>query len=297
MEITLIQKKKHLLLLNRIMRAELKKDIIPTPSKLPEADVNSFFSKLFVKKDDYYIPLKNKMEIKIDEELFKGLIKKPKMKTEKPVEKKEVEKPKEVERTKEESINEFYNVFKLYAVDYIFENLSSVYNTMKTKDSIPFKTLQYTYRDKGLKAFDEISFQKAILNHLLQINKLNMFLDSMKNYKQKKDEIEKTKKDEEERKTNDENEKKFYKALKKYNPDALYIAIQDVEPDVPESKRSDFYKSLKFFVRGNDKWYKNKPFQVALLKELIKSNKLNEFFETLKEIDEFHEEPRTISKR
>ena len=104
MEITLIQKKKHLLLLNRIMRAELKKDIIPTPSKLPEADVNSFFSKLFVKKDDYYIPLKNKMEIKIDEELFKGLIKKPKMKTEKPVQKKEIEKPKEVKKVNKSNL-------------------------------------------------------------------------------------------------------------------------------------------------------------------------------------------------
>jgi hypothetical protein len=79
MDITMMQKKKHLLLLNRIIRAETKKDIIPTPSKLSEAEVNSFFNKLFVKKDDYYVPIKNKMEIKIDEELFKGLIKKPKM--------------------------------------------------------------------------------------------------------------------------------------------------------------------------------------------------------------------------
>ena len=79
MDITMMQKKKHLLLLNRIIRAETKKDIIPTPSKLSEAEVDSFFNKLFVKKDDYYVPIKNKMEIKIDEELFKGLIKKPKM--------------------------------------------------------------------------------------------------------------------------------------------------------------------------------------------------------------------------
>jgi hypothetical protein len=79
MDITMMQKKKHLLLLNRIIRKEAKADIIPTPSKLSEAEVDSFFSKLFVKKDDYYVPIKNKMEIKIDEELFKGLIKKPKM--------------------------------------------------------------------------------------------------------------------------------------------------------------------------------------------------------------------------
>lgn len=79
MDITMMQKKKHLLLLNRIIRKEAKADIIPTPSKLSEAEVDSFFNKLFVKKDDYYVPIKNKMEIKIDEELFKGLIKKPKM--------------------------------------------------------------------------------------------------------------------------------------------------------------------------------------------------------------------------
>jgi hypothetical protein len=79
MEPTIAQKKKHLLLLNRIIRKEAKADIIPTPSKLSEAEVDSFFNKLFVKKDDYYVPIKNKMEIKIDEELFKGLIKKPKM--------------------------------------------------------------------------------------------------------------------------------------------------------------------------------------------------------------------------
>ena len=78
MELSIPQKKKHLLLLNRIMRTELKKDIIPTPSKLTESDVNNYFGKLFVKKDDYYVPIKNKMEIKVDEELFKGLIKKPK---------------------------------------------------------------------------------------------------------------------------------------------------------------------------------------------------------------------------
>lgn len=80
MEPTIPQKKKHLLLLNRIMRAELKKDIIPTPSKLTEADINSYFNKLFMKKDDYYVPVKNKMEIKIDETLFMNLIKKPKVK-------------------------------------------------------------------------------------------------------------------------------------------------------------------------------------------------------------------------
>ena len=76
----MMQKKKHLLLLNRIIRAETKKDIIPTPSKLTEEDVNKYFKMLFIEKDGYYAPIKNKLELKVDEELFKGLIKQPKMK-------------------------------------------------------------------------------------------------------------------------------------------------------------------------------------------------------------------------
>ena len=119
MEPTIAIKKKHLLLLNRIIRAETKKDIIPTPSKLSEAEVDSFFNKLFVKKDDYYVPIKNKMEIKIDEELFKGLIKKPKMAKEaKPMmtkeEKAEEKKQKEESLTKKSAdffISKFINPY------------------------------------------------------------------------------------------------------------------------------------------------------------------------------------------
>lgn len=111
MDLTLMQKKKHLLLLNRIMRAELKKDIIPTPSKLNEAEVNEYFGKLFVKKEDYYyIPIKNKLEIPIDEELFKDVIKKPKTKEEKMTEK-EVQKEKEKEM-KTNLVNMFYKKFE-----------------------------------------------------------------------------------------------------------------------------------------------------------------------------------------
>lgn len=80
-ELTMMQKKKHLLLLNRIMRTELKTEIIPTPSKLNEEEVNDLFKKLFIKKDDYYVPIKSKVELNIDEELFKAL--KPKTKEDK----------------------------------------------------------------------------------------------------------------------------------------------------------------------------------------------------------------------
>jgi hypothetical protein len=83
MDLTMMQKKKHLLLLNRIMRTELKKDIIPAPSKLTEEEINQYFNKLFVKKDNYYVPIKTKTEIMIDEEQFKDLIKRKKTKEEK----------------------------------------------------------------------------------------------------------------------------------------------------------------------------------------------------------------------
>lgn len=110
MDLTMMQKKKHLLLLNRIMRAELKKDIIPTPSKLTEEEVNQYFNKLFVKKDNYYVPIKNKSEIMIDEEQFKNLIKKPKTKEEK-------EMMKEQEKEMSKSISLL--VYKKFEKDFV----------------------------------------------------------------------------------------------------------------------------------------------------------------------------------
>jgi hypothetical protein len=200
MEINMIQKRKHLLLLNRIMRTELKKDIIKTPSKITEDEVDKYFNRLFIKKDDYYVPIKSKIEIKIDEELFKNLIKKPKKKEVKEVEKpkgeevKEVEKPKEeevkeVEKTKEEQINEFYNVFNLYNYDYIYDNLSIIYKK---------KGIAFILNKLKKEMFYNVSIQKQILQTLLMKNKLLSFLNKMKDYKQKKDEPEKTKKFEEE---------------------------------------------------------------------------------------------------
>ena len=97
----MMQKKKHLLLLNRIIRAETKKDIIPTPSKLTEDDINKYFKMLFIEKDGYFAPIKNKVELNIDEELFKGLIKQPKMKEPKVKEPKEPKKTEDKEAMKE----------------------------------------------------------------------------------------------------------------------------------------------------------------------------------------------------
>jgi len=109
-----MQKKKHLLLLNRIMRAELKKDIIPVPSKLTEEEVNQYFQKLFVKKDDYYVPIKNKVSLDIDEELFKDLIKRKKTKEEKITEK-EMNKSKEKEMAKSIALS----IYKKFENDYV----------------------------------------------------------------------------------------------------------------------------------------------------------------------------------
>jgi len=303
MEINMIQKRKHLLLLNRIMRNELKKDIIKTPSKITDEEVDKYFTRLFVKKDDYYIPIKSKIEINIDEELFKNLIKKPKKKEVKEVEKpkekevkkvkevkevekpkeeevkktnekylsipkiisdyalkfnkfrhdnfgdfikslgividskfkvyyelifdesrkyreeiyaedanenflnafdnlikhikkvqnKEVEKPKEevkeVEKPKEEQIKEFYDVFNLYNYDYIYDNLSKIYKK---------KGIAFILNKLKKEMFYNVSIQKQILQTLSMKNKLLYFLNKMKDYKQKKDEPEKTKKFEEE---------------------------------------------------------------------------------------------------
>jgi hypothetical protein len=106
-ELTIMQKKKHLLLLNRIMRTELKTEIITTPSKLTEQEVNDLFKKLFVRKEDYYIPIKSKVELNIDEELFKQL--KPKTKEDK-TKMKEESKMKKEEMEKSVSIS-VYNKF------------------------------------------------------------------------------------------------------------------------------------------------------------------------------------------
>lgn len=126
MDLTMMQKKKHLLLLNRIMRAELKKDIIPVPSKLTEEEVNKYFERLFVKitkgSDDYYIPVKSKVELKIDEELFKGLIKKKKtlaQRTEEKKDEKAMMKEKEKEMTKTMALSAYKKFEKEFVEPYV----------------------------------------------------------------------------------------------------------------------------------------------------------------------------------
>jgi hypothetical protein len=77
------QKKRYVLLFNRIIRREIKKVLIKTPSKLSDQDINEIFDKIFEKKEHYYIPKKNLINIKFNEEEFKTLYKQKKPKVEK----------------------------------------------------------------------------------------------------------------------------------------------------------------------------------------------------------------------
>jgi len=64
--------KSHLLLLNKLHRAEFKKDLIPTPSKLTDDEIKEYFTKLFMKKENYYVP-KGQVSLMIEEEPFRKI--------------------------------------------------------------------------------------------------------------------------------------------------------------------------------------------------------------------------------
>jgi hypothetical protein len=112
------------------MRSELKKDIIPTPSKLTEDDVNKYFKMLFKPLEEegttYYMPIKNKVSLNIDESLFKALIKKPKVKAVKTEEEKKTEK----EMMKEKEKKDEMRYIKL-SVDKIYKDLIKPYIAKK----------------------------------------------------------------------------------------------------------------------------------------------------------------------
>lgn len=114
MDLTIVQKKKHLLLFNRIIREQVKTALIPAPSKLTDDKVNEYFQRFFVKKDDYYVPVKNKLELNIDEGLFKDLIKKKKTKEEAKDEKAMMK-----EKEKEVSKSMTLSVYKRFEKEYV----------------------------------------------------------------------------------------------------------------------------------------------------------------------------------
>ena len=59
--------KKHLLLLNRLIRASIKDYLIKTPSKLSDQDTITLFNKLFVRKENHFVPIDMPVNIKHDE--------------------------------------------------------------------------------------------------------------------------------------------------------------------------------------------------------------------------------------
>jgi hypothetical protein len=105
MDLTITQKKKHILLFNRLYRQALKEELIPTPSKLSDDKIEKLFDKLFMKKDHYYVPKMKNQLLVIDEDEFKKLIpktKQPKEEVKKPMEEPKKEEPKKEEPKKEE---------------------------------------------------------------------------------------------------------------------------------------------------------------------------------------------------
>ena len=64
--------KSHLLLLNKLHRVDFKKDLIPTPSKLTDTEIKEYFTKLFMKKENYYVP-KGQVSLMIEEEPFRKI--------------------------------------------------------------------------------------------------------------------------------------------------------------------------------------------------------------------------------
>jgi len=78
MEITILQMKKSLLLLNKLHKQKFKSYLVKTPSKLNDTELKQFFTLLFIKKDNHYIPKKTLNKLDINEDDFKKLFKQPK---------------------------------------------------------------------------------------------------------------------------------------------------------------------------------------------------------------------------
>jgi hypothetical protein len=106
MDLSTLQMKKHLLLLNRLVKEQMKKILIKTPSKLTDEEVKKYFDMLFKKKEDYYIPKQKSTIINIDEEEFKKLITKKK---EKKIDKVSLD---QQINNNHDNINEFLSKFK-----------------------------------------------------------------------------------------------------------------------------------------------------------------------------------------
>jgi len=83
MDITILQMKKSLLLLNKLHRQKFKSYLVKTPSKLSPDELKQFFTLLFMKKENHYVPKQTIKKLDIDENEFKKIFVKP-TKTPKP---------------------------------------------------------------------------------------------------------------------------------------------------------------------------------------------------------------------
>ena len=290
MDLTMMQKKKHLLLLNRIMRAELKKDIIPTPSKLTEEEVNQYFNKLFVKKDDYYVPIKTKAEIMIDEELFKDLVKKPKaIKTK---EEKKQEKDTQKEKEKEMKVNIINGLYNKFNNDFVKPYES------KKRSGANFKEEEQKMINRYIKYGDDVKklikiklppLWEAVLNKAFlerEKRKKGLVEGEMKLKDEIKQEAKKKTEDkielkETKQKNNEDIKNEEYQALKKdfnnkldelIEKNNVYLnnkdKIKKMKEDNIDLKNNINYKLLKIqyeYALKNDKIFKKE-------KKLINSN-------------------------
>jgi hypothetical protein len=131
------RKKKHLLLLNRLLRQELKLVLIKTPSKLDDNKVNELFDKIFVKKDDYYVPKTNNEKLLLQEDQFKNLYKKKVKKSEpkKPEPKVEPKKPEPKVEPKKLTLKDASNKDLVEIID-LHYNCGSFFSSLQTSYNI-----------------------------------------------------------------------------------------------------------------------------------------------------------------
>jgi hypothetical protein len=178
------KKKRHLLLLNRILRQELKVHLFTTPSKLDEAQVNKLFDATFKKKDDYYVPNTMNTKLLLHEDLFKNLYKRKVKKSE----------PKKTEENiKHKIIKGYYyyiidknynegdklykniNTFKFDVADNIKDitndNILNWFNSKNEYDKFKKDNTEETYITKYFEDLERIQDKsKELRNKLKNIN-------------------------------------------------------------------------------------------------------------------------------
>jgi hypothetical protein len=168
MEITIQQMKKSLLLLNKLHRQKFRSYLVKTPSKLSPDELKKFFTLLFMKKEDHYIPKKTTRQLVIDESEFKKIFvkptKTPKPRTPKPVMTKPKKETASKRTIKKEEIkeNDKQSIIK--------EEVKEVVKMLITKEEIEFPIKKQEVKEvkKVVK-----SIMDKVVEKIEDINKLN----------------------------------------------------------------------------------------------------------------------------